>query len=136
MQAVEVLGGVGQAAVLVDVDVVGAPQLERVELERLGELVERALEAERALHDAGRAERVRGLDVEQQRDRLRAHVRAAVERRAPATVVGSTQPRIGVGDHGGDLDRRQRPVAARADAVGLLVDGAVAGGDALGCGGR
>ena len=76
----EVLGRVRQAADLVDIDVVGAPQVERVERERRGELVERALVAERALHDPRGAERVRRLDVDQQRDRLRAHVGAAVER--------------------------------------------------------
>ena len=112
----EVLGRVRQAADLVDVDVVGAPQVERVERERRGELVERALVAERALHDAGRAERVRGLDVDQQRDRLGAHVRAAVERaRRDRRRVDPAAHRVR--DHRGDLDRRQRPVAARADAV-------------------
>ena len=54
----QMLARVGQAARLVDVDVVAAPQLERIEVERQRELVDRLLERGRAFHHAGRAERV------------------------------------------------------------------------------
>ena len=60
----EILRGVGQAAVLVDVDVVGAAQRERIHRQRERELVDRALVAERPLHHARRAERVGRLDVD------------------------------------------------------------------------
>ena len=121
----EVLRRVRQAADLVDVDVVGAAQRERIERERGGELVERALVAERALHDARRAERVGRLDVDLERDRLRAHVVAAVERaRRDGRRVDPAAHRVR--DDGRDLDARERAVAACADAVGLVRRRAVA----------
>ena len=65
----QLLARVGQPADLVDVDVVAAAQLERVELERERELVDRLLEHRHALHHPGRAERVLGAQVRLARGR-------------------------------------------------------------------
>ena len=76
----QVLARVRQPAHLVDVGVVAAAQLERIDVERERELVDRLLERRRALHHAGRPERVLGAKVRLRGERQRAHVGAAVER--------------------------------------------------------
>ena len=48
----EMLARVGQAARLIDVDVVASPQLERIDVQRQRELVDRLLERRRAFHHA------------------------------------------------------------------------------------
>ena len=128
---VEALGGVGQPARLVELDAVSPAELERIDLERLGELVDRLLEAERSLHHARRAVRVGEAEVEANGERRGAHVLAAVERRRRHEHRRHEQPADAHRDHGGGLDRRERAVAARADPVGLHGGSAMAGGDAL-----
>ena len=78
--AVERLDGVRLAALLVDVGVVAAPQLQRVEPELRREHVHRLLQAGRALHHAGRAEGVGRREVDLEREQQPAHVVAVVER--------------------------------------------------------
>ena len=65
------LDGVRLAADLVDVGVVSPPQLERVDPELRRQLVDRLLQTGRALHHAGRAERVgrRQVDLEREQQR-------------------------------------------------------------------
>ena len=70
------------------VGVVAPPQLERVELEPRGELVEQALEPERPLDEARRAERRVRRQVELRPVGLRADVLAGVEHLASARRSG------------------------------------------------
>ena len=76
----EALARIGKAGCLVAVDVVQAAQLERIELELRGELVDRLLEHGHALDDPGGAERVLRSDARLHGERHRADVGAGVER--------------------------------------------------------
>ena len=112
------LARVRQPGPLVGVDVVQPAQLERVEVEPRGELVHRLVEHGHALDDARRAERV-----------LRAQARPDGEDHRPDVLAGvEGQGGLGDGedpaarahlDDRGELDRLQRPVAARAEGDGL-----------------
>ncbi len=114
----QLLAGVRQPAHLVDVRVVAAAQLERVERERERELVDRLLERRRALHHAGGPEGVLRAQVRLHREGQRAHVGAAVQR------AGRDQHRedpaaLPHRDHGIRVDCGDRAVSTRAETNGL-----------------
>ena len=91
------------------VRVVEAPQLERVQVELRRELVEQALEPERPLDEAGRAERLHRRRVDLRRVEDRAHVLAVVEQ--PHRAVGRRGPAVPAGRvHELAGEREQRPV--------------------------
>ena len=75
----QVLGGVGPPVDGVGVRVIAPPQLERVELELGGQLVEQALEPERPLDEPRGAERAFGPVFSLAPVSVGAHVRAGVE---------------------------------------------------------
>src|SRR4029078_7725358 len=91
------------------------PQLEWVELESRGELVEHALEPERALDEAGRAEGGVRRQVQLRPVGLRADVLAGVEHLdRPVGGPREARPADRVDVLG--LKRDERPVRARAGA--------------------
>ena len=97
---------------------VQASELERVELELRGELVHRLLEHRHALDDPRGAERVLRPQARPHGERHGADVRAGVERESR---LGDRED-VAAGahlDHRGELDGRERPVAARAERDGL-----------------
>jgi hypothetical protein len=128
----QVLGAVRQAALLIDIDRVPPPQLERIEVEHLGQLVDDLLEAERPLHHAGSTECVREAEVEAHGKRRGAHVLAAVERRGRRQHGRDEQAAHAHRDHGGRIDGGQRAIAAGADAVRLDGGWPMPGRDRLG----
>ncbi len=124
----EVLRGVRRA--VVRVRVVASPQLERVEVELRGELVDQALEPERPLDEAGRAERLHRRRVDLRAVADGAHVVARVEHLH--RPVGHRRP-AAPADRVDELaaERDDRAVAARADDELLDRRVAVAGGGVL-----
>ena len=114
----EMLARVGQAARLIDVDVVASPQLERIDVQRQRELVDRLLERRRAFHHAGRAKRVLGAEVGLRRERQRTHIGAAIER-ACGVQHGEHPASLPHRDDRIDVDRRKRAVPARTETHGL-----------------
>ena len=117
------LARVGQPAHLVDVGVVAAAQLERIEVERERELVDRLLERSSAFHHAGRAKRVLGAKVRLHGKRQRPHVGAAVQG-AGGDQHGEHPPASPHRDHGVGVDRGDRAVAPRTEAHRLAGRGA------------
>ena len=110
----QLLARVRQARALVAVDVVAPAELERVEPERRGELVHRLVEDGDALDDAGRAKRVLRAQARPDGEDHRADVLAGVERERG--LLDGEHPAAGAHvDDGRELDRLQRPVAARAE---------------------
>ena len=126
----EVLARVRAIAAGLGVRVISSPQLERIEVELRGQLVERALEPERALDEAGRAERLRRRQVELRTVGRRLEVRAGVQHQQRS--LGHRDPAVGADRvHELAAERRQRAVAARADDIALDRRVAAAGGDVL-----
>ena len=114
----------------VGVGVVAAPQLERVDVELRRELVEEALERERALDEARSAEGSHRRQVQLRRVLRRAHVLAGVEHLHRALGRGGPA-RAADGVDEVAAERDERPVRRRRGGQPLDRRVAVAGGDVL-----
>ena len=114
----QLLARVRQARSLVVVDVVPAPQLERVEVERGRQLVDRLVEDGDAFHDTRSAECILRAEARAHREDHRPHVGAGVERQCRLRH-GEDPPACAHLDDCRELDRLERPVAAGAKRHGL-----------------
>jgi hypothetical protein len=121
-----VLGRERPAVEQVDVGVIAPAQLERVELEPGGQLVEQALEPERALDEAGRAEGGHRARVQLRAVDRRGHVLASVEHlHRPVGSGHPPAPAHGVRELTAERDQRAVGASARAQPLNRRI--AVAG---------